>query len=473
MINYIPTVLNLPRRVYLSLWLNEERRLLLLRLAVVLAVVGLSYYLGRRPWYASYIYLFAVAVPGALLLLRQPQIGIAGLVVAALVVPLTLNTGTESRINAPMMLIVALTGLWLFDMIINQRKIVFMRDRSLLALLAMVIVAMLAFVGGQLPWFLQAEGASVSAQMGGLFLFVFAVLVYAWVGHHLRELKWLKLAVWVFIILGFLNVIGLTFPSLRWLTSYFPRPIAAGSLFWVWLGVMAFSQMLMNRDLHWRWRIGLALGLSVVLYFAVVVNYDWKSGFVPTVIAIAFVLGMRYPRLIVAAVLLGLTPLVSLTGEIIESDLYSFETRVEAWEILWEIIKVNPLFGLGPSNYYFYTPLFSIRGYYVSFNSHNQYVDVVAQIGLLGLICFLWFFWEIGKIGWGLMKRAPEGFEKAFVFGAMGGLVGTIVAGMLGDWIVPFVYNVGFSGFRASMFAWLFLGALLAMHHMYPPAETE
>jgi cell division protein FtsW (lipid II flippase) len=83
--------------------------LLLIRVAVVLAVVGLSYYLGRRPWYANYIYLLVVAVPGALLLLRQPQIGIAGLVVAALVVPITLNTGTESRINAPMMLIVALS----------------------------------------------------------------------------------------------------------------------------------------------------------------------------------------------------------------------------------------------------------------------------------------------------------------------------------------------------------------------------
>jgi O-antigen ligase len=473
MINYMPAVLNLPRRVYFALWLNEERRLLLLRVAVVLAVVGLSYYLGRRPWYANYVYLLVVAVPGALLLLRQPQIGIAGLVVAALVVPITLNTGTESRINAPMMLIVALAGLWLFDMIINQGQIQFMRSRSLLALVALVIVAILATIGGQLPWFREAQGASVSAQMGGLFLFVFSALVYTWVGHHLRDIKWLKLAVWAFIVLGTVYVLGLTFSPLGWLTNYFPRPISAGSLFWVWLGAMMFSQLLINRDLGWRWRIVLGVGLGIMLYFAVVVNYDWKSGFVPTVIAIAFILGIRYPRLIVAAVLLGLTPLVSLTGEIIESDLYSFETRIDAWEVLLEIIKVNPLFGLGPANYYFYTPLFSIRGYNVSFNSHNQYVDVVAQIGLLGLICLLWFFWEIGKIGWGLMKRAPEGFEKAFAFGAMGGLVGTIVAGMLGDWIVPFVYNIGFSGFRASMFAWLFLGALLAMHHMYPPAEES
>jgi O-antigen ligase len=171
---------------------------------------------------------------------------------------------------------------------------------------------------------------------------------------------------------------------------------------------MMFSQLLINRDLGWRWRIVLGVGLGIMLYFAVVINYDWKSGFVPTVIAIAFILGMWFPRLIVAAVLLGLTPLVNLGGEIIESDLYSFETRIEAWEILWEIIKVNPLFGLGPANYYFYTPLFSIRGYNVSFNSHNQYVDVVAQIGLLGLICLIWFFWEIGKIGWGLNEACAR-----------------------------------------------------------------
>jgi hypothetical protein len=43
---------------------------------------------------------------------------------------------------------------------------------------------------------------------------------------------------------------------------------------------------------------------------------------------------------------------------------------------------------------------------------------------------------------------------------------------MLGDWIIPFVYNVGFDGFRASIFAWLFLGALLAMDQMYPEAEA-
>ncbi len=42
------------------------------------------------------------------------------------------------------------------------------------------------------------------------------------------------------------------------------------------------------------------------------------------------------------------------------------------------------------------------------FNSHNNYVDIVAQIGLLGLAAFLWFFWEAGKLGWHLRSIVTE-----------------------------------------------------------------
>ena len=70
---------------------------------------------------------------------------------------------------------------------------------------------------------------------------------------------------------------------------------------------------------------------------------------------------------------------------------------------------------------------------------------------------------EVGKLGWQLRSRVPEGFAKAYVYGAIGGLAGTLVAGMLGDWVLPFVYNIGFAGFRASVLAWLFLGGLVAL----------
>jgi len=66
----------------------------------------------------------------------------------------------------------------------------------------------------------------------------------------------------------------------------------------------------------------------------------------------------------------------------------------------------------------------------------------------------------------------PEGFARAYVYGALGGLAGTLVAGMLADWLIPFVYNVGLAGFRTSVLAWLFLGGLVAMEQVIAQPPT-
>jgi len=39
---------------------------------------------------------------------------------------------------------------------------------------------------------------------------------------------------------------------------------------------------------------------------------------------------------------------------------------------------------------------------------------------------------------------------------------------MLADWFLPFVYNIGFAGFRTSALAWMFLGGLVALESMTP-----
>lgn len=48
------------------------------------------------------------------------------------------------------------------------------------------------------------------------------------------------------------------------------------------------------------------------------------------------------------------------------------------------------------------------------------------------------------------------------VWGA-GGLAGTLAAGMLADWVLPFLYNIKITGMRASVLGWLSLGGLVAL----------
>jgi hypothetical protein len=41
-----------------------------------------------------------------------------------------------------------------------------------------------------------------------------------------------------------------------------------------------------------------------------------------------------------------------------------------------------------------------------------------------------------------------------------------MVAGGLADWVLPFVYNIGLNGFRASILAWMFLGGLVSIEQI-------
>jgi hypothetical protein len=204
-----------------------------------------------------------------------------------------------------------------------------------------------------------------------------------------------------------------------------------------------------------------------MFYVAYVQANDWKSGWVPPLVCVAALLGLRYKRLVIFAIPFVLIATAILATKLIASDEYSWGTRVDAWIIVLEISKVNPLLGLGFANYYWYTPLFAIRGWHVSFNSHSQYLDLIAQVGILGLLCFLWIFGEVGRLSWRLTKQLPDGFARAYAYGVLAGAVGTLVAAFLVDWVLPFVYNIGFSGIRASVLPWIFFGGLVAVEQIY------
>jgi O-antigen ligase len=107
------------------------------------------------------------------------------------------------------------------------------------------------------------------------------------------------------------------------------------------------------------------------------------------------------------------------------------------------------------------------------FNSHSQYVDLIAQTGYLGLLSFLWVFFAFGRLSWKISKQLTDGFERAYAHGVLAGIIATIVAAFLGDWVLPFVYNVGLSGFRASILPWIFMGGVISLEQMLLSKTTE
>jgi O-antigen ligase len=406
---------------------------------------------------------------GAFVLLRWPLIGMVLLIPISLVVPFGIGTGTATSINATILLLVALLGIWALRMI-GGRNVRLVASPTIPPLLTLVALACLSFVVGLQPWIPFAHTAPLRAQAGGVAIFVFATGAFLLAAHLIRDLRWLQWMTWGFLGMAALYVVARMVPGLGLVANRLAqRGAGDGSLFWTWLVALAFSQAVFNRQLGTRWRV--ALGLLVVGTFGVALlqGRDWTSGWMPPLAALIVVLAVAAPRLALLATLpafvIGFLRSERIRALLLGGDNdYSLSTRIEAAQIVLNILQQsNPVLGLGPSNYYWYTPMFPIRGYAVQFNSHNQYIDLLAQTGILGLLCFIWFAIALAWVGWRLRTRTPEGFARAYVYGALGGLAGTLVAGGLGDWVLPFVYNIGFQGFRASVIGWLFMGGLVAV----------
>lgn len=409
-------------------------------------------------------------VGGALVVsfLRRPALGLLVAIVAGMVVPWRGPSG----LNLSMVLVALLLGLWLLKGVVDGRQFRTEHSQVTWTLLAFVAISFLSFGVGQLPWFTFAEPAPLGAQLGGLSLVVLSAGTF-WLGaNHLRDQIWLSHLTWWFLGAGAISVaLRTALPILGFATRDLMQPM--GSVFYVWFIALATSQAAFNGRLRPIWRLALGAMVAATLFMLINLKFADKSTWIPAICAIAAIIGLRSWR---AALLLApALVLIAYLGssQLVATDEYSISTRFDAWRILIEIIKASPLFGLGFANYYWYTPLFPIRGYAVSFNSHNNYVDIVAQTGLIGLACFLLFFGQVGVLAWRLHGRMHQGFERAFVLGAFGGVIGMVVAGMLGDWILPFFYNVGLNGFRSSMIGWLFLGGLMTIRPRGPTSDER
>ncbi len=431
----------------------------LLAVGELLLIAALAYMASQRQ--LTLILVLPLGIGLVLTFMRWPSLGLVVAPLVGLVIPFIGPSG----LNATMVMVAMLLGFWLLGMAVGRHQKRFARSRTIWPMLSFLGVAICSFGVGQLPWLTFALHAPLGAQLGGLAIIMLSVATFLLVGNQIQNLHWLSRMTWAFLAVGAMSVLLRSVLPIFGLSTQGAVP-QVGTVFYIWLVAMAFSQAMFNRELPPRWRFILGGLVLVVLYVLFILKFGDKSGWLSAFVAIAVIISVRSWRAGLALVPVAVLAALYLWSGLISTDEYSISTRFDAWSIMAQIIKINPILGLGFANYYWYTPLFPIRGYAVSFNSHNNYVDILAQTGLVGLFCVLWIFWEVGWLGWWLRERVPTGFAQAYVYGALGGLAGMVVAGMLGDWILPFFYNVGLNGFRSSMIGWLFLGGLVSLEQM-------
>lgn len=442
----------------------------LIRVAIVIGTILLSILLAWRGPSGRMALLFIGIGPifvAFLLNQRQPALGLMIMVFAGLLVPLSVGTGTGTTLNPVILLVPVLTGLWLADMALRQKAIRLHRHNSITLLLAFNIIVVLAFIVGQLPWF-DMSGAGLAAQFGGMMVFVISSAAFLLAAHLLDE-RWLVRLVYLFIAIGALIVFGRFFPLLGEVIFRLVLHGAQGGVFWIWVMALPAGLALFHSSLKPVVRVALIAFVTISLVSRFLGVGEWASGWAPPLVALLLLLWLRFPRWGWVALLLSLIVFFLEFDRIwfMVTSSESWLARWQAWQIVLDTMRVNPLLGLGPSNYYFYVQRAVIMGWggawNVRFSSHNNWVDLIAQTGILGTAVFVLFIASIGRAGWSLYRQLPNGFARAYAAAAIAGLIATLVSGMLGDWFLPFVYNIGLEGMRSSVLFWVFMGGLLML----------
>lgn len=426
--------------------------------------------------------LVIIAGLGGIILLQQPVLGLFGLVAATVAIPLQFNTGTEVSLNAATLLVPALAVGWALSLV-RRPEWSWPASRVNPPLAGFLLAGLLSLLVGNVTWdpAVPRSGSFIMVQLAQWAIFAFAAIAF-WLLPNLSDERWLQRVMWFFLLLGGGIAILRSVPGLGSLLDQLTTAAFIRAPLWVVMSGLAGGQLLFNQELaSWK-KLFLVAVLIAVLYQVFFPLREAVSHWAGVAATLGMLIWFRFPR--VRWVIVALAIVLAGMG-ILFPTVYEFAGGEDEWATsgasrltlirrVLEVTMRNPITGLGPASYRNYAnvePLRYGQALWVNprVNSHNNYVDIFAHTGLLGLGLFLWFAWELLMLGWQLSARYREGFVGGYVSGMTAVWVGSLVIMLLADWLLPFVYNIGFPGFQASLLVWLFAGGLLVIASSQDP----
>lgn len=445
-------------------------------MASALLVLLLAALLGRSP--SVYMLGFLVALIAGSVVARDIRVGLLVLPAVALFVPLSIGTGTDVSLNSAVLAVPALTVLWLIKKA-TSRDLSFADSRLYRPLIAFLLVTGLALLSGNAMWSagVPRPANALIVQLGQISIYALSFLCFWLTANLINNLIWLRRLAYSFIsILGIAIMLHLVtrlagsrlleFTNGAWL-----------NMVTVWLVGLCLTLATTDRSLRPWQRVTLVMLATSILVASPILMAGWVAGWAPPWIAAVVVVWISFPKFRLPMVLMVVASLVAFGPDFFLQKINIEEewsgsggSRLALWRSVAELGMLSPMLGLGPVAYRYYhyvKPLQYLNAYWFvpTVSAHNMFIDLFAQIGLLGLGCYVWFLVEAAILAYRLYCRS-SGFARGYALAAMGAMCGIFFSDILAENSLPFVYNNGFSGFRASVLSWMLMGGLVVLENL-------
>jgi O-antigen ligase len=314
------------------------------------------------------------------------------------------------------------------------------------------------------PSLLDWSGRFIYVQIGALLAIVLSLAAALLIGNFVTTPGQLKYLIGVFIGVFCLMLIV----SLLGLSQHV---LVIRGLWSLWLIAPVYALLIAQPRLRGWWRALLVLVLILTFYQVLIRDSLWVSGWLPGIVAIFAVTFLQsrkaFTIMVIAAALIYQVPVVNefykeAAQENIDEGALQ---RISIWKQNWLVVRSHWLLGTGPAGYAIYYMTYYRED---ARSTHNNYLDILAQFGFVGMATWLWLsatcLWE----GWRLVQRASPGFLRTLAIAATGGWVGAMASMFLGDWVLPFAYNQTITGFKYTVYSWIFLGTLISIRRLLP-----
>jgi O-antigen ligase len=192
---------------------------------------------------------------------------------------------------------------------------------------------------------------------------------------------------------------------------------------------------------RWGWARVIDFASPIIIGLALVFSYARSAwlGAVSGVFTLGLFRGRKFAILLVAGLILLclLVYVIEPTSwdrirEISLSKDKPESTRIRLWLTSINMIKHNPIWGIGPGNFSRLFDQYKVAGFYdTTCHPHNDFLNVTVNSGILGLLAYFWIWVAFFR---SIIRSVRRAGRRSFVWAAQvagaAAVVGFLVAGL-------------------------------------------